>query len=190
MTVLNRQGFLYVAGGEEIEGRAAKQSDVWRSTISLTQSKATLTVACPGIRFPTQCAVATGLQCWPGSTVTLAPGAAASCATLRACKLYPDEESSSSSSGGLPAPPQSSSSSASLSPELVILIVGLVLLSVAALGYLLYRRKLQQPQYSRDEGLLSTEGASSLPPNTSYAELQADTQHADTQSTEADGVRS
>ena len=165
MTVMDRRGFLFVMGGEEIEGnRRAKQDDVWRSTVSLvgttTTAKNGISTACPGVRFPS---CVSGLSCWPGSA-TLRANSAATCNTLTQCQLYPDEDSS-SSGDYVPLPPPTPSSDSSLSTGVIALIV-VIVLAVAAVGaFFLYRRSHAPANaYSRDEGLLSsTTNGASLP---------------------------
>ena len=168
MTVMNKAGYLFVAGGEQIEGGTLlKQSDVWRSTVPLTgistAAMRTMSNACPGVLFP-KCTM--GLSCWPNQ-VKLTAGAPATCNAVSVCKLNPDEESS-SSGDYLPAP---ASSSSGLSGGMIALIVAIVVAVLAAVGYFLYKRKAPMQGYAKEEGLLGstmdpTATGSSLPSNT------------------------
>ena len=168
MTVMDRRGFLYVAGGEEVEsGRSSKQSDVYKSTVSMTAAKSVLSTACPGVQFP-DCT--SGLSCWPGSGVKMTPLKGATCSLLTQCQLYPDEESSSSTGNELPPAP-TPSSDGGLSSGSIALIVVIVLAAVAIVGFYLYKRG-SMVAGSGQEGLLEGGGeTSSLPSGTAFHTL-------------------
>jgi hypothetical protein len=170
MTVMDKKGSLYVLGGEEIEsGRYAKQSDVWKATVSMSAARSVLSAACPGIRFP---GCTPGFSCWPGTATTIRATQAASCPVLQQCNLYPgdDGESSTADDNGGDWPVNTlPSSSSGPSAGVIVLIVVLVLAGVGGIAcFLYYRRRQSGSGYRRDDGLLlaSTDGVSSLPSDT------------------------
>ena len=138
-TLLDSLGYFYLVGGEEVEGGVyALKNDVWKSTFSLT-NKAKVAKACK-ITYPT--CQATGLSCWPSSSVRRDNKGQVTCQTLTSFCTRQEESSSSatwwdsSSTGVEPA------ASSAVSAGMVALIVVLILAGTGAIvGFVYYSRK-------------------------------------------------
>jgi len=157
MTVLDNLGYLFVVGGEEVESRSSKQSDVWRGSVSFIKStKTQLARACPGIRFP-DCTI--GLSCWPGATTTFRSNQAATCPAVQICDLPADEPINDGSSGGSGNDEGSTGTQAvvaldsGLSTGAMVLIAVLILAGIAGVwGYYKYRNNQQNTSPALEMG--------------------------------------
>jgi len=169
MTLLDRNGYLYIVGGEEHDnGRVTPRNDVWKSSFAFTSSnRLKLSRSC-NMQFP-QCT--TGLSCFPGSTTKVTVDALGrskvSCPLLVACELpnpAGDDSESSSASNAAMGTAVSDGSSSGMSVGSIALTATLVSAAVVLIAAYCYYQHMKEENQSRmqvgsidDANLLATD---------------------------------